>query len=184
MSLDYTYCLGAIAKVLRSGVMAKGKLVTPTQIDAAAGTGNYASKYVGLMRKFYGFTITETKDGRTVVSYCVTGEPENLAELTAFEGVRDRSKKPAKAVQPAPKPAPIKLAITEEKRRIKAAEAKPKAKPKAKKVKDKPVFDAGRDMVENTFGSTGEVASSYSIDPDWDAWTPADEASIPAFLRV
>ena len=140
--LTFTYCLAPIAKGLRAGLFAVNTPVSPTEINAVCG-GNYASKYVSLMRNHYGFTIEETRNGRTVVAYTVLKAPDNVKELSEYEGGRVAKPAKVKAVKVA-KPAPLPKHVV-------VRNAKPK------KV----------DAVTKQFGSSGEV-SSYGIDPDWD----------------
>lgn len=145
--LTFTYCLAPIAKALRAGVLKLNVPATPSEINAAAGTGNYASKHVSLMRKHYGFTIEEARNGRTVVSYTVVGVPANLDELMEYQGVRGVAK-PAKAVKAAKTALPKHIVVRA---------AKTVAKPKR------------TDAVTKQFGSSGEV-SSYGVDADWDSY--------------
>lgn len=164
--LTYTYCLPAIAKVLK--VIKVGKSITPSEINRAAGNGDYAAKYIMLMRKYYGFNITVQKDAKRVVSYTIVSEPKNVADLRAYTG-REKAVKPAKAAKPVTVPAVATKTST--KVTAKAAATKPASKPKkSPKI----------DPVEQTFGSTGEVATSFSLDPAWDSM---DESVLPKFLR-
>lgn len=140
--------------------------VTPSQLLKAAGTQRRVNSILWNARRS-GVVFDSVRDGRKIITFTLNSAP-NLA---------------------IDKPAPIKLAITEENRRIKAATTTtPKSKPTAKaaaakvtkKKKDKPVFDMGKDDVEKQFGSSGEIATSYSVDPDWDNF---DDSDIPAFLK-
>jgi hypothetical protein len=188
--ISYKYCLPAIAKAL--SVIKVGVSFTPSQINRATGNGSYASKYVMLMNKYYGFTVTTQKDGKRVVSYTVIREPKNVAELRAYSG-REKAAKPTKAAKPAKAAKPTKAAKPAKAAKpTKAAKAaktpaqisaanlatmkKVTAKMQKVKAKEKKLLDE----VENAFGSTGEFATSTSVDRDWDA---IDDTMIPTFLR-
>ena len=155
-------------------VLKLGKTVTPQEINDHVGTGDYAAKYVSFLNTRYGFTITANKDGRKVVSYTVIAEPSNAADLRSQQPKAPKAKA-AKAPK-APKAAkvtPVKSAVdvvadakaknlaTIKKVAEKVAAAK-KAKVKRAKVRE---FD---DVTEQ-FGTSGEVATSYSVDKDWDS---------------
>ena len=171
--LTVTYCLPAIAKVLK--IVKVGKPLTPSEINRAAGNGDYAAKYVMLMRKYYGFDITVQKDAKRVVSYTVVAEPANVADLRNYTG-REKVAKPAKAVKSAKTVTVAPVATS------KAKPTKVAAKAAAVKVPVKPVSQKSRniDPVEREFGSTGEIATSFSLDPGWDS---VDESVLPKFLR-
>lgn len=171
--LPVTYCLPAIAKVLK--IVKVGKPLTPSEINRAAGNGDYAAKYVMLMRKYYGFDITVQKDAKRVVSYTVIAEPDNVAALRAYTG-RDKTAKPAKAAKPVKTVTVAPVATT------KAKPTKVAAKAAAAKASVKPTQKKSRtiDPVEQEFGSTGEIATSFSLDPGWDS---VDESVLPKFLR-
>jgi hypothetical protein len=145
--LTFTYCLAPIAKGLRAGLFQVNTPVSPSEINAVCG-GNYASKYVSLMRNHYGFTIEETRAGRTVVAYTVLNAPANVQELSEFEGGRVANPAKAKA------PKQPKVVVTKTKA-VKKAAASFMAKRKA-------------DAVTKQFGTSGEV-SSYGVDADWDS---------------
>ena len=53
------------------------KTVTPAELNAYVGKGNYASKYV-LYLKLAGHDIATNKNGRTVVSYGYVGINPNV----------------------------------------------------------------------------------------------------------
>lgn len=54
--------------------------VTPAEINACVGYGNYAAKYISLLKKA-GFRFTTTKDKRTVTAYTMVSEPDNALNL-------------------------------------------------------------------------------------------------------
>jgi hypothetical protein len=153
-------------------VLQLGKTVTPKEINDHVGTGEYAAKYVSFLNTRYGFNITANKDGRRVVSYTVIAEPDNAAEL---RGATPKAPK-AKAAKVAKAPAKAKVAATVDKEAIKAknletlkkvaAERSKTAVKSAKKAKRVP---RETDYVRETFGSTGEIATSYNVDADWDS---------------
>jgi hypothetical protein len=105
-----------------------GKTATPLEIDTHVNLrskdgslGEYSGKHVWFLRKM-GFDIIATKDGRTVLSYTLQGEPENAAEV--------RAGRPAKA----PKVKAPKAPKVVKEKTAKAPKA-PKVKaPKAQKV--------------------------------------------------
>ena len=165
-------------------VLQMGRTVTPAEINAHVGTGDYAAKYVSFLNTRYGFTITANKDGRKVVSYTMIAEPANAAELRSAT-----PKAPKAKVAKAPKVS--KSVVAKENAAVLRAEAaieknaenayvkaknletikkvaegmKKVAAKKAKSNKKTREFD---DVTEQ-FGSNGEVATSYSVDKDWDS---------------
>jgi hypothetical protein len=148
-----------------------GASVTPSEINKHVGRGDYAAKYISFLRSRHGFTFGTVKDGRTIVSYVLESEPKNAAEVRA---------KATEVKQP----------------KVKAAKpAKTTAKPKASKPAGKPVMSKAeikkaaaaiqkmrkpKDEVEATFGSSGVIASSFSVDPDWDSAEGLDVRSLVA----
>ena len=165
--LTYTYCLPAIANVLK--VIKLNKPITPAEINKADGSRNYAAKYVMLMRKYYGFTFTIQKEGRTVVSYTCTAMPENIKELRDYKTkTKTKTKEvPAKKLLKEVGLKPVIVStIGEERRRIKAAEIKAKNLETMKKVsaKKKVVKQIEEDMVLDV-----PQATSFAVDPEWDS---------------
>lgn len=151
-----------------------GEIATPTEINKHVGRGDYAAKYISFLRNRHGYSFDVTKDGRTVVSYTLTGVPKNDEEVRAkATQVKQPKTKPAKAgtkSAKAPKAAASKTAsksaMTKEEIKKAASALMAKRKPK--------------DEVEETFGSSGAVASSYSVDPDWDSAENLDVRSLVA----
>jgi hypothetical protein len=131
--------------------------VTPTEINDFVGTGDYAAKYISFLRRD-GFVFDTTKVERKIVSYTLIAEPAN-AEY--FRNLKPKSKATKQTV-------------------AKVGRVQPSKPVTGKIVKSKPVFDIGRDEVSKTFGSTGEIASAYSIDSDWDSM---DNVDVRDFLR-
>lgn len=163
-------------------VLQLNKTVTPQEINDCVGTGDYAAKYVSFLNTRYGFTITANKDGRKVVSYNVVAEPANAAELRSMTPKAPKTKTPkvaktksiakvlgltkteTKAIRAevaAEKVVDIKAKNLETMKKV-AAKFKAKKTPKVKKTRE---FD---DVVE-TFGTSGEVGTSFSVERDWDS---------------
>jgi hypothetical protein len=176
---------GVRPEIRALAVLQLGKTVTPQEINDHVGTGDYAAKYVSFLNTRYGFTITANKDGRKVVSYNVVAEPANAADLRAMQPKAPKAKTAKapktvklstivnkvsknfaakKAVESADNVVDIdavKAKNLETMRKV-AAKMKAKKAPKAKKVRD---FD---DVTE-TFGTSGEVGTSFSVERDWDS---------------
>jgi hypothetical protein len=162
---------GVRPEIRALAVFPLGATVTPDVINAHVGTGDYAAKYVSFLNTRYGFTIQANKDGRKVVSYTMIAEPANAADLRGATPKSKIAKPAAKAKIAAPKavakvkaPAKVvdKAAIKAKNlETLKAVAAKRKAAPK-KKVRE---FD---DVTE-TFGTSGEVGTSFNVDRDWDS---------------
>jgi hypothetical protein len=178
-------------------VLVMGKTVTPQEINDHVGTGDYAAKYVSFLNTRYGFTITANKDGRKVVSYTMIAEPANAAELRSAQPKAPKAK--AAKVAKAPKAKVAKALgltmaeaneIREEVASERALETKAKnletlrkvakdmgmKKVAAKKKVAKKVRDF--DDVTEQFGTNGEVATSFSIDKDWDSIDGVDLSKI------
>ena len=145
-----------------------GVPVTPADINAHVGTGDYAAKYVSFLNTRYGFTITAQKDGRKVVSYTLIAEPANAADL--------RSMTPKAAKTKAPKVAKVKAPV------IASKPVAPKVKAPKKVSAKKSVADIKSsnlaklkavgerfkaDKIETLTESP--KAASFSIDGDWDS---------------
>lgn len=135
-------------------VLQLGKTVTPAEINAHVGTGDYAAKYVSFLNTRYGFNITAQKDGRKVVSYTVIAEPANAAELRG-------------ATPKAPKTATASITRIAPKVSLKPVAKVNKPKIAAAKIRKPKVRDF--DDVTEQFGTSGEVATSFSVDNDWDS---------------
>ena len=165
-------------------VIQLNKPVTPKAINDCVGTGDYAAKYISQLRNRYGFTFTVQKDGREVVSYTCVGEPANVADLRAM-------KPKTKTVNPSPKAKAAKVVnktiakkvakaiLTPEQIKAKNLETMRKvtAKNKAVKAAAKKVKT---DFVEKALGSTGEIATSFSIDAGFDSM---ENVNVKDFLR-
>ena len=158
-------------------VLQLGKTVTPADINTYVGTGDYAAKYVSFLNTRYGFTITANKDGRKVVSYTMIAEPDNAAELRGQQPKAPKAKT-AKAPK-APKVKAAKVVPTKSSADV-VADVKAKNLATIKKVAEKqaaarkakakrPSKVREFDDVTEQFGTSGEVATSFSIDKDWDS---------------
>ena len=144
--------------------------LTPDEIDQHVGRGPYASKYVCFL-KALGHNIDTVKDGRQVLRYVYAGMrtlPLGAPKRPVSEQpkiVKADTKEPRK-----PKTKKVKAPPTEEEIRAKNLTLMRKI---LLKKKPKKVAKASRtiygDIVEQEFGSTGEIAKSYNIDKDWDS---------------
>jgi hypothetical protein len=159
-------------------VIKLNKPVSPKEINDCVGTGDYASKYISKLRKD-GFEFTIERDGRTIITYTLISEP-NCAE--AYRAMKPKEKgvksaKVAKATNPSKKAKSDKSGVKTSEQ-IKAANLakmkKVSAKLAAKKKKTKKIID----YVERELGSTGEIATSFNIDPAWDSMDGVDVKSL------
>ena len=164
-------------------VLQLGKTVTPQEINDHVGTGDYAAKYVSFLNTRYGFKITANKDGRKVVSYTVLAEPDNASDLRAATPKAPKlvvksikSPKVAKVLgltktEAAEIRAEVKAEKTAEEIKAKNLETMRKvaAKMKAKKAPKKAKKVREFDDVTETFGTSGEVGTSFSVERDWDS---------------
>lgn len=163
-------------------IIQPGKPVTPEAIDKMVG-GAYSSKFVFYLREL-GFEFSQQKDGRKIVSYTLIKEPADAATIRASAPTKTRA---AKGATKAPKVAKVLGLTKSEAKSIRAEVAAEKAtdvkaknldtikkvaakfqsakKPKASKSKKVREFD---DVTEQ-FGNNGEIATSFSIDKDWDS---------------
>mgnify|MGYP003339459261 FL=1 len=155
-------------------VLQLGKTVTPDEINSHVGTGEYAAKYVSFLNTRYGFTITANKDGRKVVSYTMIAEPANAADLRAQTPKAAKAPKAAAPkVAKAPKVVAPKAAKAPAKSAKSVADIKAANLAKLKEVAANRTKAAKKvrefDDVTEQFGNNGEIATSYSIDRDWDS---------------
>ena len=183
-------------------VLQMGKTVTPAEINDHVGTGDYAAKYVSFLNTRYGFTITANKDGRKVVSYTMIAEPANAAELRSATPKAPKAKtvklstvvKKVNKKFATAKALGLTIAEADEIREEFASERALEIKAKnletlrqvaknvgmkkvaAKKKVAKKVRDF--DDVTEQFGTSGEVATSFSIDKDWDSIDGVDLSKI------
>lgn len=136
-------------------VIQPGVPVSPQAINDHVGTGDYAAKYISFLRTRHGFEFTTQKDGRTIVSYTLISEPKDAAALRALQPKAKNTAAKVVATTVAKVKAPKKSAAKSTERKVAAKRSTPK-------VRD---FD---DVTE-TFGTSGEIASSFSVDGDWDS---------------
>lgn len=169
-------------------VIKLGVPVTPTEINDYVGTGDYAAKYISFLRTRNGFEFTIQKDGRKVVSYTLIKEPADAEVLRNLTPKAPKSKAPkvAKTVKaPASEmlltvgaahinvnkvKVPEKVAAKKSVADIKAKnlETMKKVAAKIKTAKSKKIVREFDDVVE-TFGTSGEVGTSFSVERDWDS---------------
>lgn len=147
-----------------------GKAVTPSEINAHVGRGDYAAKYISFLRGRHGFEFSVQKDGRTVVSYTLVSEPDNAADVRA----KATAVKPVKVAKPkAAKPA--KAAKVRQSKQTALAKTQKAAR---NVLKDKADAEADRLLAEIGMKNAGEYAGgTYSVDPDWDSMEGIDVAN-------
>lgn len=148
-----------------------GEPVTPSDINKHVGRGDYAAKYISFLKNRHGFDFSVQKDGRTVVSYTLTAEPANAAEV--------RAKATAVAAPKAPKAA--KASKVKAAKPVKVRQSKqtaPVAKAARNVLKDKADKQADALLAELGMKNAGEYAGgTYSVDPDWDSMDGIDVAN-------
>jgi hypothetical protein len=160
-------------------IMNVGTRLTPAEIDAHVGNGNYSSKHVWFLGKL-GFAFDVEREGRTVVAYTMTDEPANAAEI--------RNPMPKAYAVKAPKAAKVKTvkrlaAETVEKTERKVRQSKQTPSAPTKKaarnvLKDRADKQAEALLAELGMKDAGEVqGGSYSVDPDWDSMDGIDVAN-------
>jgi hypothetical protein len=191
----------------------KNPTLTPTEIDAAVGVGNYSSKHIWFLRKL-GYDITVNKSGRNVLSYVYHGPGSAVVVTSKTKPVVEV---PGMLAAAPPKPMKKKAAVKKKaaaSKSVKTAKKAPAATKKvaATKTEEAPDGEPSRsseeiraenlarmklitakltdnsrnasairfDVVEETFGSNGEIGSSFSIDPAWDY---VDHTAVRDFLR-
>jgi hypothetical protein len=158
-------------------LFAQNATQSPSEIDAFVKNGPYCSKSIWFLRKL-GHDISVSKSGRTVLSYTYNGT--GTSTPTAPKPVKAPKRQvadPAAAKQNKLRPAVdhsasnkliakfLKSKKTDE--QIKAANLAKMKKVSAKlaKRKSKKIVD----VVEKELGTSGEIATSYNIDPAWDS---------------
>lgn len=164
-------------------LFAQNATQTPSEIDAYVKNGPYASKHIWFLRKL-GHDITVNKDGRTVLSYTYNGPGTSTPTAPkAAKAPKRQVADPVAAKQNKLRPAavkakPIKSTVGEDRRRIKAAAIKTDEEIKAANLEKMRAVSAKLakrkskktvDVVENELGTSGEIATSYNIDPAWDS---------------
>lgn len=156
--------VAALEAFRKHGTLTPTELTKAIDVDAC-----YASKFVCYLR-FYGYEISAVKDGRTVVSYTFVGETNNMKPMPGGK---------AKALSTKTSQAKVVKATKPEK-----SEKKVKGKPIMTKAEIKKAAKAIQEMrkpkdeVESTFGSSGAISASYSVDADWDSTEGLDLRSL------
>jgi len=162
-------------------VLKLNKAVTPSEIDKHVG-GEYSSKYICQLRK-RGFEFEVTKDGRNVVSYTLTKEPKNVAEIRGGtkkqKAVKVKKATPVKTVAKAPAKAtktPVKTSAKKEpaKAATPAQEsnlAKIKAIAEKRKTPLPTLTKEELERMDNLKANLKKVppVSSVAVDEDFDA---------------
>ena len=154
-------------------LIAKGKSVTPSTIDdlvrPAGSSKAYSAKYITFLR-LLGFAFSMQKDGRKIVSYTCITEPANVSDIRSIGAKATKTKTPK-----APKVAKVKTAKVAAPKVVKSAKSVAAIKAKnletLKSVANKKAAKRVRefDDVTDTFGNSGEVATSFNVDRDWDS---------------
>jgi hypothetical protein len=162
-------------------LIALNKSVTPSDIDdlvrPAGSSKNYSAKYITFLR-LLGFDFTVQKDGRKIVSYTCTVEPANAANIRNVGAKVTKAKTPKAAKVPAPIKT-VEKAIKSANKAVAAKSAKSVADIKAANLAKLKEVGANRakaakrvrefDDVTEQFGTSGEVATSFNVDRDWDS---------------
>lgn len=151
-------------------LFAQNATQTPTEIDAYVKNGPYSSKHIWFLRKL-GYDISVNKQGRTVLSYTYNGvgtATQTVAKAAKPKTVSVDHSASNKLIAKAVRLKTAKLVkVVKTSEQIKAENlAKMKAvTAKLAKRKNKKTVD----VVEDELGTSGEVATSYNIDPAWDS---------------
>jgi preprotein translocase subunit SecF len=149
--------------------------VTPSEINAHVGRGDYAAKYISFLRGRHGFEFSVQKDGRTVVSYTLVSEPKDsklIRDLAvAAKSTKVAKPKAAKAAKPkASKPVKV--------RQSKQTASAPVKKAARNVLKEKADREADALLAEIGMKNAGEYAGgTYSVDPEWDSMDGIDVAN-------
>jgi hypothetical protein len=153
-----------------------GEPVSPSDINKHVGYGDYAAKYISFLKNRHGFDFSVQKDGRAVVSYTLTAEPANAADVramavTAPKQAKVKATKAAKVAKPkASKPVKV--------RQSKQTPSAPVKKAARNVLKDHADAEADRLLAEIGMKNGGEYAGgTYSVDPDWDSMDGIDVAN-------
>ena len=155
-----------------------GVPVTPAEINAHVGTGDYAAKYVSFLNTRYGFTITTQKDGRRVVSYTMVAEPANAADLRSMKPKVAKAPKVAKdKTVTVIVPSNLDTAITGAKVQVVPKVKAPKKVAAKKSVADIKAANLAKLKAVGQRFKTEQIqvlteapaSTSFSIDNDWDS---------------
>lgn len=169
-------------------IIQPGKPVTPEAIDKIVG-GAYSSKFVFYLREL-GFEFSQQKDGRKIVSYTLIKEPADAATIRASSATKTRATKTTKVSKvlgltksqakeirdevAAEKIDEIKAKNLDTIKKVAAKFKNVKKSKSARKSKKTKEFDD----VTQQFGNNGEVATSFSVDRDWDSIDNLDLSKI------
>lgn len=133
--------------------------VTPAEIDKIVrpegSTKDYSAKYITFLR-LLGFEFSMQKDGRKIISYTCTAEPDNVEAIRSI-GPKVKASKKKEVNKTSVKTKSLDTIKAKNLAKLKSvSESKSRA---AKKVRD---------------GNTDEAkkvtsGSSYSVDTDWDS---------------
>lgn len=157
-----------------------GKVVTPSEINAHVGRGDYAAKYISFLRGRHGFEFSVQKDGRTVVSYTLVSEPDNAADVRAKATAAPAAKAVAAAHGAAKA---VKAKAPKAAKPAKVRQSKQTAPAKTQKaarnvLQDKADKEADALLRDLGMRNAGEYAGgTYSVDPDWDSMDGIDVAN-------
>lgn len=148
-----------------------GGRVTPDEfLTAVEGKQKMILNILWLARRCGYVTVNQIRDGRKIAYWevAVTGTcPQVTAALTVAKTKVEKTTKTSKSTSATKTVKPASKTKTAE--QIKAANLakmkKVSAKLAAKKKRTKKTID----VVEQELGSTGEIATSYNVDPAWDS---------------
>lgn len=154
-----------------------GKAVTPSEINAHVGRGDYAAKYISFLRGRHGFEFSVQKDGRTVVSYTLVSEPDNAADVRAKATAAPATKAVA-AAHGAAKAVKAKAPKAAKPAKVKVSKQTPVKKAARNVLQDKADKEADALLRDLGMRNAGEYAGgTYSVDPDWDSMDGIDVAN-------
>ena len=159
-------------------VLKSKSTVTPAEINAYVGKGNYASKYV-LYLKLAGHDIVTNKTGRTVVSYGYVGLNPNVDTTIKAADRRVSKLLTGKSTKTVAAPTVVKSEPKAPKA-VKPAKVVKAAKPSAKPVMTKDEIAKATAAIVALREKSAKIAtekvltapvaaSSFNVDPDWDA---------------
>jgi hypothetical protein len=151
--------------------------VTPAEINAYVGKGNYASKYV-LYLKLAGHDIVTNKTGRTVVSYGYVGLNLNVDTSVKASDRRASKLLTGKATKTVAAPTVVKSEPKAPKAVKHVKVVKEKASAKQVMTKDEiakataaivALREKSAKIATEKVLTAPVAASSFNVDPDWDA---------------
>lgn len=161
--------------------------VTPDAINAFIGIGDYAAKWISLLKSQAKFEFTVQKDGRKVKTYTLVKEP---ADAEVWRNMQPKQKKtPAPKTPKAKAPKTVKLSTIVKKvnKEFVAKKSAPVEKKVAAKKSDAEIRAANLAKLKSVgkkfnrvikseepaevFGTSGSVGS---IESDWDSFEGLD----------